>query len=218
VVVRTVLVVEDEPLFRELLVRTLSAEPRLQAVAEAEDGETAVRLARELGPDAVLMDVELGPGMDGIAAAALIKEHRPETGIVFLSAHRDPRYVATLHVDTRPGWSFLLKQNVRNVDTLVRAIEGSVDGLVVLDPALLSGLGPRPGSNLARLTPRQLETLELIAQGYNNAAIAERMVVAEKSVEAYINAIYQELGLSGERGIHGRVRACLLYLKESQRR
>lgn len=211
------LVVEDEPLFRQLLVRTLSAEPRLEVVAEAGDGDAAVRLAHDLEPEAVLMDIDLGAGMDGIAAAAVIKEHRPETGIVFLSAHQDPRYVTSLQIGNHLGWSYLLKQNVRNVEAVVRAIEGSVDGLVVLDPALVSGLRPRPGSNLARLTPRQVETLQLIAQGFNNAAIAERMVVAEKSVETYINTIYQQLGLSGEPGIHARVKACLLYLEESQK-
>jgi len=210
------LVVEDEPLFRELLVRTLATEPTFQVVGEAENGEDSVRLASELEPDAVLMDIELGAGMDGLDAAALIKQHRPETGIVFLSAHHDRRYVTSLQLGDNPGCSYLLKQNARNVEAVVRAIEGSIDGLLVLDPALVSQLSPRLGSSLSRLTPRQLETMRLIAQGHNNAAIAERMVLTEKSVETYINTIYQQLGLSAEPRVHARVKATLIYLEESQ--
>lgn len=213
---RRLLVVEDEPLFRELLVRTLSTEPTLQVVGEAENGDGAVRLAGELQPDAVLMDIELGAGMDGLDAAALIKQQRPQTGIVFLSAHQDRRYVTSLQLGDNPGCSYLLKQNARNVESVIRAIEGSMDGFLVLDSALVSQLSPRPGSGLSRLTPRQFEALQLIAQGHNNAAIAERMVLTEKSVETYINTIYQQLGLSAERGVHARVKATLLYLEESQ--
>ena len=71
---------------------------------------------------------------------------------------------------------------------------------------------------MARLTPRQREVLELIAQGYNNAGIAQRLYLAEKSVESYINAIYQELQLSGEQDVNARVKATLLYLQDSQSR
>lgn len=210
------LIVEDEPLFRELLRRTLSAEPVLKVVGLAEDGETAIRLAREREPDAVLMDIELPGELDGIEAALRIKQERPQTGIVILSAHKDRRYLTSVPFGESPGWSYLLKQTVPDLDTVVRAIQGAVSGMVVLDPAVVAALRPRHGSTLAGLTPRQQQVLELIAQGHNNAAIAQRLVLTEKSVETYINAIYQELGLSGERDIHARVKATLFYLLESQ--
>jgi DNA-binding NarL/FixJ family response regulator len=89
-------------------------------------------------------------------------------------------------------------------------------GMVTLDPLVLASLRPRRDSTVARLAPRQQEVLELIAQGYNNTAIAQRLTLAEKSVETYINAIYQGLGLSGEPEIHARVKATLAYLEESQ--
>ena len=79
---------EDEALFSELLQRTLSAEPDVEIVGVASDGETAVRLAAERCPDAVLMDIELPGEMDGIEAALSIKNARLETGIVILSIHR----------------------------------------------------------------------------------------------------------------------------------
>lgn len=215
---RRVLIVEDEVLFGELLRRTLSGEPGLDVVGLVQDGATALQLARELKPDAVIMDIELAGEMDGIEAARQIKRESPQTGIVILSSHNDRRYVTSLPLTESAGWSYLLKQTVTDVGAVVRAILGSIDGLVVLDPAVVSVLRPRAGSPLARLTARQREVLELMAQGYNNATIAQRLVLTEKSVETYINTIYGELGLSGERGHHARVRATLIYLEASQNR
>ena len=213
-----VVIVEDEALFRELLRRTLSAEPGLEVVGVAEDGETAIRLAGEAKPDVVLMDIELPGELDGIEAALRIKEERPQTGIVILSAHSDRRYVMSLPLEHSHGWAYLLKQSVQDMAAVVRAILGTKAGMVVLDPAVVSSLLPRQGSTVARLTPRQQEVLELIAQGYNNAAIAEQLILSEKSVETYINAIYQELHLSNEPDIHARVKATLFYLENSQSR
>ena len=81
------LVVDDEALFRQLLCRTLSAEPGMEVVGVAGDGETAIRLAKQDKPDVVLMDIELPGKLDGIEAALQIKKERPQTGIVILSAH-----------------------------------------------------------------------------------------------------------------------------------
>ena len=84
-----VIIVDDEALFRELLSRTLSAEPGLEVVGVAEDGETAIRLAIDERPDVVLMDIELPGELDGIEAALQIKKERPETGVVLLSVHSE---------------------------------------------------------------------------------------------------------------------------------
>ncbi len=211
-----VLIVEDEALFRELLRRTLSAELEMEVVAVAEDGETAVHLARETNPDVVLMDIELPGELDGIEAALQIKKERPQTGIVILSAHNDRRYVTSLPLEDSQGWAYLLKQTVPDLAAVVRAIQGSRVGMLVLDPAVFANLRPRQDSVVARLTPRQREVLELLAQGYTNSAIAERLTLSEKSVETHINAIYHELHLSSEPDIHARVRATLLYLESSR--
>ena len=213
-----IIVVDDEALFRELLVRTLSAEPGLEVVGEAEDGETAVSLAREKKPDVVLMDIEMPGGTDGIEASLQIKSERPETGVVILSAHSDRRYVTSLPLEDIQGWAYLLKQTVPDLATIVRAIQGSKAGMVVLDPAVVAGLRPRQGSAVARLNPRHQEVLELLAQGYSNAAIAQQLRLSRKSVETYINAIYQELHLSHEPDVHARVKATLIYLESSKSR
>jgi len=211
-----VVIVDDEALFRDLLRRTLSAEPGLEVVGVAGDGETAIRLAKEASPDVVLMDIELPGEMDGIEAALRIKKEMPQTGIVILSAHSDRRYVTSLPLEDSQGWAYLLKQTAPDLAAVVRAIEGSKAGMVVLDPAVVASLRPRQGSAVAGLTPRQQEVLELLAQGYSNAAIAQRLTLSQKSVETYINAIYQGLHLSNEPEIHARVKATIIYLENSQ--
>jgi DNA-binding NarL/FixJ family response regulator len=215
--VARVLIAEDEKLWSGLLRTALSGEEGIETVGWAEGGETAVSLARQLRPDAVIMDIEfVGGGIDGIEAALQIKSERPETGIVILSAHADRRYVTSLPLAEKPGWSYLLKQFVPDVATVVRAIRASMNGMVMLAPEVVNSLQPRKATALARLTPRQYEVLKWMAEGYNNAAIANRLTLVEKSVETYINGIYQELGLSGEPGIHARVKAAILFLEESQ--
>jgi len=210
------MIVEDEALFRELLRRTLSSEPGMEVVGEAEDGETALHLAKKMNPDVVLMDIELSGELDGIEVALQMKKEKPHIGIVILSVHKDRRYVTSLPLEDSGGWAYLLKQTVPDIDTIVRAIEGSKAGMLVLDPAMVSSLKPKKDSILVRLTPRQYEVLELIAKGYNNVAIAERMQLSGKSVETYINTLYQELQLSNEPEIHARVKATLFYLEHSQ--
>ena len=216
--VTRILVVDDEPLFSEMLCRTLSSEPSLEVAGVARDGETALRLARELRPDAVVMDIELAGGEDGIETALKIKAEMPKTGIVILSAHNDRRYLSTLPLQESPGWSYLLKQSAPDVATVVRAIQGSMAGMVVLDPAVVEALMPARGSTVSRLTPRQQEVLELIAQGFTNAGIAEHLGLAEKSIESYVNAIYQQLQISGRRDVHSRVKATLYYLEQAENR
>ena len=210
-----VLVVEDEALWADLLSQRLAEERGIEVVGVAKDGETAVRMADVLHADVVVMDIELGAGLDGIEAALQIKEVRPATGIVLLSAHVDRRYVTSLPLVEKPGWSYLTKQGTQDVASVVRAIEASLTALPMVDAAVLEGLRPRPRSKLARLTKREWEVLELVTQAFNNAAIAERLVVTERAVEAHINAIYDKLDVSGEPGMNARVQAVLIYLEES---
>lgn len=114
------------------------------------------------------------------------------------------------------GWSYLLKRSVSDADALVRAIESAAAGFLVLDRQLTTHAQPKPSGPLSRLTPRQREILALMAQGFTNTAIAQRLVLTEKTVENQANIIYQKLGI--ERGasvVHPRVKAVLLYLQDS---
>ncbi len=213
-----VAVIEDEALFCEMLVAALSRQAGLEVVATADTGEEAIAIARDAGPDVVLMDIELAGEMDGIEAALAIKKESPGIGIVILSSHDDPRYLTSLPLGESAGWAYLLKQTVRDLSAVILAIEGCARGMVVMDPSLMDRLSPREGSPVDRLTPRQQEVLRLLAEGLSNAAIARRLGLEERSVESYINVIYQHLGLSGEPEINMRVKAALAFLKSSRTR
>ena len=211
----SVLIVEDEGLFRDMLKISLSSIPDLEVVAAVSDGASAIEAAKRLLPDVVLLDIELGSDPNGIAAGREIKEDNHSIGIIVLSAHREREYLNLVTKDEYTGWSYLLKQSVSDASALVRAIEGSASGLVVMDPSVVDSMRPQSGSVTAGLTPRQQEVLGMMAQGYNNSAIAEKLVLGTKSVENYINAIYQELTLSHDSSLHPRVQAVLSYIRDS---
>jgi DNA-binding NarL/FixJ family response regulator len=194
-----VLIVEDEPLFSEMLRRTLSAEPDVEVAGVAGDGETGVRFTSELAPDAVLMDIDLPGELNGIEAALRIKNANLDTGIVILSIHNDRCYVTSLPFSESPGWAYLLKQTVPDVATVMRAISGSINGMVVLDPSVVASLQPKSGSAAANLTPRQQQVMELIAQGFNNTAIAD-----SPRSDRTIGRDISQRHLSDPAGIRGR--------------
>ena len=213
----TVAVVEDEPLLLDLLRVALQQHPGLEVVGVFSQGEQALQHIPPLQPQVALLDIDLGRGLSGIQLGLLLREQLPTLGIVLLSNHWVPHFLATLPPDVLAGWCYLLKRSVADVDTLARAIQGAASGLVVLDPYIVARRRPRPGGGLARLTPRQQEVLAFIAQGFTNAAIAQRLGLAPSTVENQLNQIYQELGLGEEHAdFNPRVRAALLYLLESQ--
>ena len=211
----TILIVEDEGLFRDMLKISLGTLPNLEVVGAVSDGNAAVEAADRLLPDVVLMDIELGCDPNGIAAVRAIKEQHPDIGIIILSAHKEREYLNLMAAQELSGWSYLLKQSVTNAEALLRAIAGAASGLVVMDPSVVDKMRPRQGSLTAGLTPRQQEVLAMMAQGYNNSAIAEHLVLGTKSVENYINAIYQELSLNHNGPLHPRVQAVLSYIRDS---
>lgn len=209
------LIVEDEGLFRDMLKISLGSLPQMEILDAVSDGDAAVQKAGQLLPDVILMDIELGSEPNGIDAGRAIKKNHPDIGIIVLSAHKHREYVNLIASDDLSGWSYVLKQSVTDAESLVRAIEGAASGLVVMDPGVVNSMRPRQGSNTAGLTPRQQEVLSMMAKGYNNAAIADKLVLGTKSVENYINAIYQELNLSHGGPLHPRVQAVLSYIRDS---
>lgn len=206
---------DDQVFFTELLARGLSMEPTIDVVGVAHDGDSAVRVASAEKPDAVLMDIEMPGEIDGIEAGTQIKSANPDTGIVLLSMHRDPRFFTYLPFDQSSGWSYLLKDSVPDMSVLLRAIDGSVRGWPVLDPTVTATLRPRQNTPLDNLTERQRDVLKLIAEGHTNAGIAEKLFLEEKTIETYISAVYREFGLSRESGLHARVSATLIFLRNS---
>jgi DNA-binding NarL/FixJ family response regulator len=209
--------VEDEPLYRDLLRIALDQRPGLEVVAAYGDADSALAGIPDVGPDVAMLDIDLGSGLNGVQLGMKLRRQLPDLAIVLLSNHGDPEFVAALPEEVRGGWSYLLKKSVNDVDILGRTVSGAADGLTVLDPQLVAGMRgrPRKAGLVSRLTPRQTEILELIAQGYSNAAIAERLVLAEKSVENQINLLYQQLEIDrATSGVQPRVKAVLTYLDE----
>ena len=210
-----VLVCDDESLFREMLVTALDAEHTIDVVGAAASGSQAIKLARESSPDVVLMDIELGDGPNGIVIAGDIKHEFPQIGVVILSAHRDKEFLAGFIDEGVSGWSFLLKQSVSDIQSLVQTIESAASGQVTMDSSVIGELFPRQKSILERLTHGQLETLMFIASGYANSAIAEELTISEYLVEPLVKTIYHDLHIHENESVDQRVRATLLYLEET---
>jgi DNA-binding NarL/FixJ family response regulator len=207
-----VVLVEDENLFRDLLCIALAAQKKLLIVGSFGNAEIALQEIPKLEPDIVLLDIDLGGSMSGVELGVQLRQTMPALGVVLLSNHQDIEFVVSLGSKTLAGWSYLLKKSVRNTSVLTRAIEGAYDGMTVLDPQLLTtAISSR--SPLQKLTPRQLEVLTLIAQGYGNTAIATQLGIGLKTVENVVNAVYQVLDIPTQTSVHPRVKAVLMYLE-----
>jgi DNA-binding NarL/FixJ family response regulator len=212
-----VAVVEDEPLVLDLLRIALAQQAGLAVAGAFGSAAAALEEIPRLAPQVAVLDIDLGRGLSGIQLGLRLREQLPSLGIVLLSNHWVPRFLATLPPPLMAGWCYLLKKSVADVATLGRTIAGAAAGLVVLDPHVVAGREPKSGGALARLPRRQREVLRLIAQGFSNPAIAERLAIADGTVENQVTQIYQELGLgAGQPEFNPRVLAVLLYLRESR--
>jgi DNA-binding NarL/FixJ family response regulator len=211
------LIVEDEGLWRDMLRLALSTQPRMEVAGTATSKDDLQALCASLEPDVLLMDVRLDGDEQALAAVHSIKAQWPRTGVVVLTEVSDLQYLSTNPPPNAPGWSYIIKQSLPDATGLVRAIEAAAAGLVVLDPAILSGRNDARGPRLGRLTPRQMDVLHLMAKGYSNAAIGRALVLEEKSVENHINAIFSQIIAGRDPSIHPRVRAVITYLQETQK-
>jgi DNA-binding NarL/FixJ family response regulator len=215
--VTRLVVVEDEHLYRDLLRIALGSQPGFEVVGAYADGETALAEAPALRPDVAVLDFNLAGQMNGVQLGVRLRRQLPGIGIVLLSNHELRQFIAYLPTDALGGWAYLFKRSVGDAQTLVRAVAGAASGVMVLDPRLVGALQPKPSGALANLTPRQLEILALVAQGYTNAAIAERLVLSEATVEKQTNLLYQRLDVARKgAAVHSRVQAVLIYLRESR--
>ena len=151
-------------------------------------------------------------------AANELRRRDPCTGVVVLSQYADPEYALALFAEGSEGRAYLLKERVSDVDDLLAAVRTVAEGGSVVDPKIVETLvaarSRSKSSPIERLTPRELETLSEMAQGKNNAAIAESLYLSERAVLKHINSIFSKLGLSEEDSVHRRVKAVLLFLAE----
>jgi DNA-binding NarL/FixJ family response regulator len=218
-----VVIAEDNLLVREGIERLLELQPDIEVVASCESLGSLLAAVEADRPDVVLTDIRMPPdhGDEGIRAALRLRQTDPALGVVVLSQYAEPAYALALLEAGSERRAYLLKDRVDDVDQLVGAIRAVAAGGSVIDPKVVERLVAAKSaihdSPLDELTPRELETLHEMAQGRNNIAIAEAMVVTERSVEKYVHAIFAKLGLAWEDNVHRRVKAVLLYLAEQQR-
>ncbi len=169
----------------------LSLDPELEVVGEAENGEEALRMARELKPDVVLMDL-LMPVMDGIAATEAIRRELPDVEVIALTSVLEDVSVSGA---VRAGAiGYLLKDT--EADALGRAIKAAADGQVQLAPEAAARLmrEVRAPESPEELTERETEVLQLVARGRANKQIAQELFVGEKTVKAHVSSILMKLG------------------------
>ena len=213
-------VAEDSLLVREGIVRLLSAYEDVEIVGVAIDLPQLLAAVDEKSPDVVLTDIRMPPtGTDeGIRAAAELRGRHPDVGVVVLSQYVEPGYALSLFDGGSQGRAYLLKERLSEGSQLIDAIRAVAAGGSVVDPkvveTLVNARVRTRSSPLEHLTPRELEVLSEIAQGKNNAAVAESLVLSERAVEKHINSLFSKLGLSEEPSVHRRVKAVLLYLAD----
>jgi DNA-binding NarL/FixJ family response regulator len=206
---------EDSALFRHGLAALLESAGH-QVVGSASTGAAALAQARALRPDIVVLDIRMPGADDGIAAALQIRTWQEPTPVMLLSQHVETRHVLDLTAHGSIG--YLLKDRVLDVDEFLAALQRVACGGTVLDPEIITRLvgTARASSVLDALTPRELDVLELVAQGRSNHSVAERLVLSERTVETHVTSILAKLGFTESTDDHRRVRAVLTYLEATQ--
>jgi DNA-binding NarL/FixJ family response regulator len=217
-----VAIAEDNLLVREGLERLLGLQSDIEVVASCGDLDALYEAVDSMAPDVLVTDIRMPPDQtdEGIRAALELRERQPELGVVVLSQFADPTYALALLEAGSERRAYLLKDRVDDVEQLVGAVRSVAGGGSVVDPKVVEALVSTRGgdsSPLDELTPRELDVMREMAQGKNNAAIAESLVLSERSVEKYVHAIFAKLGIAWEANINRRVKAVLLYLGEQPR-
>jgi len=212
---------EDHYLIREALRGLLATQDDFEIAAVCEDLDSLLEAVEAERPDVVVTDIRMPPGNtdEGIQVATRLRETSPEVGVVVLSQYATPTFVLALLEGGSERRAYLLKERVKDLDQLVGAIHAVADGGSVMDPKVVEALvaenARAEDSPLNELTPRERDVLREMAEGKNNAGIAEALVLTERSVEKVIHSIFLKLGLTWETAVHKRVKAVILYLAES---
>ena len=189
----------------------------VDVVGQAGDVDGLMRSVTIESPDIVILDIRMPPSHtdEGLVAARRVREIQPGIGILVLSQYLESEYALELLHDLPEATGYLLKDRVFDGAVLVDALNRLLEGETVVDPTIVSRLlgRRRKEDPLAILTDREREVLTLVAEGLSNRAIAERLFVAERTVEAHVTQIFLKLGLEQSPESHRRVLAVLTFLR-----
>ena len=193
-----ILLAEDHETIRDGLKLLLNSQPDMEVVAEADNGQTALKLSQELLPDVVVMDVSM-PKLNGIKATRKLNQLCPNLKILILTRHKESGYLQELLSAGASG--YVLKQS--KSAELLRAIRAVNEGLTYLDPGITenaisrlrdSGRAPNKTTTHAALSAREIDVLRLIALGYINKEVADQLNLSIKTVEAHRAKAMQKMG------------------------
>lgn len=194
-----VLIADDHTIVREGIRMILTAQPDIEVVGEAANGQEAIDLTRKLRPDVVVMDISM-PGVSGINATKAIKAEMPEVNVLALTMHEDETYVFQLLKAGASG--YVLKRGAAS--DLVNAVRAASKGEAFLYPSVAKAVVQdylqrvEAGEERERwdgLTQREREILKLIAEGYTNQEIAQKLYISVKTVQTHRAHILEKLGL-----------------------
>ncbi|PJJ63685.1 response regulator transcription factor [Compostimonas suwonensis] len=202
---------EDSALFREGLAALLATAGH-EIVGRANSATTAVAQTRAHRPDVVVLDIRMPAAAEGIDAALEIRAWDPPTPVLLLSQHIEGR--RSVELVTGGGFGYLLKDRVLDVDDFLVSLERVARGGTALDPEVVARLlgAARAVTALDALTQRELDVLQLMAEGRSNAAIGTRLFLSERTVESHVRSILAKLMIPDSADDHRRVLAILAYL------
>jgi DNA-binding NarL/FixJ family response regulator len=186
------------------------------------DAEGLLDVVRRDGPEAAVVDIRMPPNHsdEGLVAAQQIRAQHPGTAVLVLSQYVEPEYAMRLLQEHPESVGYLLKERVFDGAVLVDALRRLCEGESVVDPTIVHRLLHRPAAAepLAALSDREREVLALVAEGLSNKAIAARLCITERTVEAHITQTFQKLHLHDDPASHRRVLAVLAFLGSRSRR
>ncbi len=204
-----ILIVDDDPMMRLGLEQVLGDDERIEIVGLAENGKLGVAAAQDKKPDLVVMDIAM-PELDGIAATQQIKQELPETRVVMLTSHDGDREV--IGALSSGADAYCVKG--ANVERLMSAITAAMEGATYLDPQVgrmviknLQPVSPAPPENLASLSSRELEVLQLLVEGKSNTEIAKELFLSPNTIKTHVKGIMNKLA------VDDRVQAAVVALR-----